>query len=92
MDDAEDDSIADPNNSGTSEKPASAAKTTGEKRKAVHTDVMLMDFLANLHVETNTRLEVIFSRIGYDFDLGHARQAVFNKLSDVEGLTIDQKY
>lgn len=51
-----------------------------------------MDFLANLHAETNTRLEVISSRIGYEFDMGHARQAVFDKLGDVEGLTLDQRY
>lgn len=67
-------------------------KTSGEKCKATHTDVMLMDFLANLHAETNSRLEVISLRIGYDFDLGQARKAVFDKLGDVDGLTIDQRY
>ncbi|KAG6401513.1 hypothetical protein SASPL_138371 [Salvia splendens] len=39
-----------------------------------------------------SELEVISSRIGYDFDLGQARQAVFDKLGDVEGITIAQKY
>ncbi|KAL1566833.1 hypothetical protein AAHA92_02390 [Salvia divinorum] len=55
-------------------------------------DDALMEFLANLHAETNSRLEVISSRIGYEFDLGKARQDVFDKLGTVEGLTLDERY
>lgn len=51
-----------------------------------------MEFLSNLHVETNSRLEVLTSKIGYDFDLGQARQVVFHKLSEFDGLTRAQKY
>lgn len=39
-----------------------------------------MEFLSNLHDEMNSRLEVISSRIGYEFDPGKAKQDVFDKL------------
>ncbi|KAG6433354.1 hypothetical protein SASPL_104964 [Salvia splendens] len=42
----------------------------GKKRKTHSSDELLMDFLGNLHAETNSRLEMIASRIGYEFDLG----------------------
>ncbi|KAG6430429.1 hypothetical protein SASPL_108496 [Salvia splendens] len=88
----EENPLGQPNSSANSDKPSSTAKMSDEKRKAIHTDAMLMDFLATLHVETNSKLEMISLRISYDFDLGQARQAVFDKLSDVDGLTIDQRY
>ncbi|KAL1559032.1 hypothetical protein AAHA92_09421 [Salvia divinorum] len=47
---------------------------------------------ANLHAETNSRLEIISLGIGYEFDLGKARQEVFDKLGNVEGLTFDERY
>ena len=55
-------------------------------------DDKLMEFLGNLLAETNSRLEVIATRIGYEFDLGKARREVFNKLGTVEGLTQDERY
>ncbi|KAG6399546.1 hypothetical protein SASPL_141027 [Salvia splendens] len=36
--------------------------------------------------------KLLSSKIGYDFDLRHARQALFQKLGEVDGLTIAQKY
>ncbi|KAG6405391.1 hypothetical protein SASPL_132980 [Salvia splendens] len=39
-----------------------------------------------------TGLDVIASRIGYEFDIGKARQEVFDKLCDVDGLTLAQRY
>ncbi|KAL1559484.1 hypothetical protein AAHA92_09821 [Salvia divinorum] len=80
------------NSSGNSEKLTSTNKTGSLKRKQVSTDVQLMEFLANLHAETNSHLEVISSRIGYEFDLGKARQEEFEKLGNVDGLTLDQRY
>ena len=88
----DEDPLVDPQAPELSDKQTSVAKTGVIKRKSTTSDAMLMDFLANLHVETNTRLEVISSRIEYDFDIGHARHAVFEKLGDVEGLTLDQRY
>ncbi|KAG6423820.1 hypothetical protein SASPL_114223 [Salvia splendens] len=78
--------------SGNTDKPTVTTKSGGEKRKAIHPDVLLMDFLSKLHDATNARLEVISSKIGYDFDLGQSCQAVYDKLGGVEGLTIAQKY
>ncbi|KAG6402011.1 hypothetical protein SASPL_138880 [Salvia splendens] len=43
-------------------------------------------------LDTNARLEVISTRIGYEFDLGKAKQDVFYKLETVECLTLDQRY
>ena len=51
-----------------------------------------MEFLGNLHAETNSRFEAIYARIGYEFDLGKARQAVFDKLETIDGLTLDERY
>ncbi|KAL1566950.1 hypothetical protein AAHA92_02487 [Salvia divinorum] len=49
---------------------------------------------SSAHTEqaTNSRLDIISSRIGYEFDLGKARQDVFDKLGTVDGLTLDQRY
>ncbi|KAL1543543.1 hypothetical protein AAHA92_20505 [Salvia divinorum] len=80
------------NSSGNDEMQTSMNKACTLKRKNLSNDDALMEFLANLHAETNSRLEVISSRIGYEFDLGKARQEVFNKLGSVEGLTLDEKY
>ena len=46
----------------------------------------------NLHAETNSRLEVIAARIGYEFDMGKAQSEVFDKLGTVEGLTLGERY
>ncbi|KAL1545562.1 hypothetical protein AAHA92_22271 [Salvia divinorum] len=80
------------NSSENTDKPMSTNKHGSLKRKQPSSDVVLMEFLANLHAETNSRLEVISSRIGYEFDLGKARQEVFDKLGSVEGLTLDRRY
>lgn len=78
---------------GQSQQPdATPKQPPPKKRKAASSDAALMEFLANLHAETNKRLEVISSRIGYDFDMGQARQDVYEKLRSVEGLTVVQRY
>ncbi|KAG6385390.1 hypothetical protein SASPL_154225 [Salvia splendens] len=59
--------------------------TKGHKQGS---DSFLMEFLSNLHAETNSELEMIPARIGYKFDLGKARREVFYKLGDVDGLTL----
>ncbi|XP_042006999.1 uncharacterized protein LOC121755704 [Salvia splendens] len=79
--------------SGNNGKQASINKSGGsQKRKHGGADAALMEFLSNLHDETNARLEVISSRIDYEFNLGKAKQDVFDKLKIVEGLTLDQRY
>ncbi|XP_047958574.1 uncharacterized protein LOC125204070 [Salvia hispanica] len=76
----------------SSTKEASTNKPSRFKGKTDSGDNAMMEFLANLHNETNARLEVISERIGYEFDLGKARQDVYDKLGTVEGLTIAQRY
>ncbi|KAG6415957.1 hypothetical protein SASPL_123378 [Salvia splendens] len=78
--------------SAHTEHLVSNTKSHTQKRKAPATDDALMDFLGNLHAQTNARLDVIASRIGYEFDIGKARQEVFDKLCDVDGLTLAQRY
>ncbi|KAG6413993.1 hypothetical protein SASPL_126709 [Salvia splendens] len=78
--------------SGQSEQGTSANKASSLKGKNDSGDTAMMEFLANLHSETNARLEVISSRIGSKFDLAKAREDVFEKLCTVDGLTIAQRY
>ncbi|KAL1546013.1 hypothetical protein AAHA92_22672 [Salvia divinorum] len=80
------------NSSAHSDQPESTTKSRSLKRKLNSNDSALMEFLGKLHAETNSRLEVISSRIGYEFDMGKARQVVFDKLGDVDGLSLDQRY
>ncbi|KAG6406416.1 hypothetical protein SASPL_134016 [Salvia splendens] len=74
------------------EKEMSTTKGNTLKRKSSSPDTQLFAFLANLHAETNSCLDVIASRIGYGFDMGKARQEVFDKLGTVDGLSLDQRY
>lgn len=78
---------------GNSDKQASTSEPHCRKKHKVDgPDSALMEFLANLHHDTNNHLEVISSRIGYEFDLGQANQDVFDKLGTVDGLTLTQEY
>ncbi|XP_042054260.1 uncharacterized protein LOC121799018 isoform X1 [Salvia splendens] len=77
--------------SDNSGKQASTTKTIPPKRKKPSPDAELMEFLGNLHERTDARLEMISKRIGYEFDMGQARQEVFDKLGTVEGLTLPQR-
>ncbi|KAG6408279.1 hypothetical protein SASPL_131284 [Salvia splendens] len=56
------------------------------------TDSALIEVLTTLHAKTNRYLEMISSMIGYEFDMGKARQEVYDKLGTVDGLTIGQRY
>lgn len=74
-------------------KQTSTNKSNYSKKRKLDGSVdALVEFLANLHVETNSRLEVISTWIDYEFDLGQVRQDVFAKLCDVDGLTLDQRH
>ncbi|KAL1540579.1 hypothetical protein AAHA92_24913 [Salvia divinorum] len=79
-------------NSANNDKQTPTTRGGSLKRKNETTDGAMMEFLANLHVETNSCLDFISARIGYEFDFGKARQEVFDKLGDVDGLTLDQRY
>ncbi|KAG6410839.1 hypothetical protein SASPL_128908 [Salvia splendens] len=88
----EDENIAEQMSSGNTDKQPTVGKSAGEKRKTSSSDQLLMDFLGNLHAETNSRLTELSSKIGYDYDLGQARQSVFEKLSKVDRITTAEKY
>ncbi|KAL1559346.1 hypothetical protein AAHA92_09698 [Salvia divinorum] len=75
-----------------SEQQVSTIKSGSSKHKLSPSDDTLMEFLRYLHAQTNSHLDIIFSRIGYEFDLGEARQEVFDKLGTMDGLTLDQRY
>ncbi|KAG6407499.1 hypothetical protein SASPL_130490 [Salvia splendens] len=66
--------------------------TTLRKSKKPSPDADLMEFLGNLHERTDARVEMISKRIGYEFDMGQARQEVFEKLCTVDGLSLAQRY
>ncbi|KAG6389136.1 hypothetical protein SASPL_150595 [Salvia splendens] len=78
--------------SDNSGKQTSTTKTIPRKSKKPSPDSDLMEFLGNLHERTDARLEMISKRIGYEFDMGQARQEVFDKLCTVDGLTLAQRY
>ncbi|KAG6388828.1 hypothetical protein SASPL_150264 [Salvia splendens] len=86
------DPLVAPNSSTNIDKPISGTKAGSSKWKASDSDGSLMVFLANLHAETNARLEAISTKIGYEFNIGLARHAVFKKLGGVDGLTLAQRY
>ncbi|KAG6404462.1 hypothetical protein SASPL_136710 [Salvia splendens] len=78
--------------SDNSGKHKSTSKPVPRKIKKPSPNSELMEFLGNLHERTDARLEMISKRIGYEFDMGQARQEVFDKLGTVEGLTLSQRY
>ncbi|KAL1536920.1 hypothetical protein AAHA92_29494 [Salvia divinorum] len=78
--------------SAHTEQAVSTPPSSRHKRKSTQSDDVLMEFLGNLHAQTNSRLDIISSKIGYEFDLGKARQDVFDKLGTMDGLTLDQRY
>ena len=80
------------NNEAQSKQQVSTIKQGSNKRKASASDDALMEFLEKLHTQTNSRLDAISTRIGYEFDLGKAREQIFDKLCAVDGLTLAQRY
>ncbi|KAL1548219.1 hypothetical protein AAHA92_16481 [Salvia divinorum] len=52
----------------------------------------LLNLLGKLHAEINSRLDTLSARIGYDMDLGKARQEIFCHLDNMSGLSDAQRY
>ncbi|KAG6416216.1 hypothetical protein SASPL_123641 [Salvia splendens] len=71
------------------EQPGLQDHSSGDDQRRTSTmkNGLGMEFLANLHAETNSRFEVIAARIGYEFDLGKVQREVFDKLSTIDKLT-----
>ena len=78
--------------SGNEDRVASTTKGPRKKRKVLTSDEAMMEFMSKLHSDTNSRLDLVASKIGYEFDLGKARQEVFDKLGTVEGLSLEERY
>lgn len=88
--------ISETDNSGKSvcqlQQPERVAINRGKKRKASCGIELICAVLTEMHRSTNAILDVLASRIGYDYDLGKARRGIFGKLSDIPGLTLDDKF
>ncbi|KAH6807171.1 hypothetical protein C2S51_028279 [Perilla frutescens var. frutescens] len=67
-------------------------RTQGKKRKSNDGFSCMVELLAEINRTTDKRLETIASRIGYDFDQSKARKEVFDRLSNIEGLSINEKF
>lgn len=67
-------------------------KQKGKKRKNDEGLAGLCEILSEMTRNTSARLEQLASRIGYEFDLGKARQDAYHQLCTIPGLTIDEKY
>ena len=48
--------------------------------------------MSQIHTDTNERLKVISTRIGYEFDLSTKRSEVFDQLKDIASLTHKQQF
>ena len=48
----------------------------------------MVDLLKQIHDDSNTRLEMLSTRIGYEVDLSKARKDVYEVLSTIDGLSM----
>ncbi|KAH6763079.1 hypothetical protein C2S52_020512 [Perilla frutescens var. hirtella] len=67
-------------------------RTQGKKRKSNAGFSGMVELLAEINRTTDKRLETITSRISYDFDQSKARKEVFDRLSNIKGLSINGKF
>ncbi|XP_057777645.1 uncharacterized protein LOC130996154 [Salvia miltiorrhiza] len=74
------------------QKEHAAAKTKNKKRKATDENNMMAAVLREIGHETGGRLGDLATRVGYEFDLGMARQTVFDQLGKIPGLDINEKF
>ncbi|XP_057811553.1 uncharacterized protein LOC131025784 [Salvia miltiorrhiza] len=70
------------------EAPTSSKK----RRRSVGFDDRFFEALTNIGRGTETRLDTISSRMGYDYDISKARKEVFAQLSGIPGLSKTEKF
>ncbi|XP_057811504.1 uncharacterized protein At2g29880-like [Salvia miltiorrhiza] len=70
------------------EAPTSSKK----RRRSIGFDDRFFEALHEVGRGTESRLETISSRMGYDFDISKARKEVFAKLSGIPGLSQTEKF
>ncbi|XP_057779552.1 uncharacterized protein LOC130998135 [Salvia miltiorrhiza] len=73
-------------------KMGGAARASSKKRSSEQAFDCLCQVISDLSKGANERMDMISSRIGYKQDLGQARKEVFNQLSNMPTLTMDDKF
>ncbi|XP_057801014.1 uncharacterized protein LOC131016339 isoform X1 [Salvia miltiorrhiza] len=80
-----------------SEESASQCKRSGgtstkgtKKRKHMDESRGVYEFLGEISRTTNQRLVELNQRVGYEFDIGEARKIVFDQVSLIPGLSLDE--
>ncbi|KAG6418203.1 hypothetical protein SASPL_120403 [Salvia splendens] len=64
-------------------KTPSATKKKGRKRKAEEVLESMLDVMTKIHDDTSDRLQMLSSRIGYDFDLRAKRVEISKMLDEI---------
>ncbi|XP_057810737.1 uncharacterized protein LOC131025138 [Salvia miltiorrhiza] len=74
------------------DKRRSADRVSNKKRKTRDEMTGVYAMLGEIGRNTGERLADLATRVGYEFDLGQARQHVFEQLGKIPGLDITQKF
>ncbi|XP_057801115.1 uncharacterized protein LOC131016440 [Salvia miltiorrhiza] len=71
-----------------------AVGPTGSRKRKPNRDEMsaVCEVLREINRTTAERLANLANRIGYEFDIGKARQEVFEQLGVIPGLSLDEKF
>ncbi|XP_057777941.1 uncharacterized protein LOC130996661 [Salvia miltiorrhiza] len=87
------DNVSQTRNREESKPVEQEAPTSSKKRRrSVGFDDKFFEALHEVGRGTESRLETISSRMGYDFDVSKARKEVFAKLSGIPGLSQTDKF
>ncbi|XP_057767710.1 uncharacterized protein At2g29880-like isoform X2 [Salvia miltiorrhiza] len=76
------------------EKKVSTARKVSKKRKTGEGEEMngVYKWLGEISRDTKERLDNLATRVGYEFDLGMARQTVYEQLGLIPGLDMNDKF
>lgn len=74
------------------ERAAPLPKRSNKKRKGDDGLDRMYTLLHKMHEDANSRLQLLSTRIGYEVDLSQARKDVFDRLGDIPGLSMDDKF
>ncbi|KAL1548308.1 hypothetical protein AAHA92_16554 [Salvia divinorum] len=66
-------------------------KNHGKKRKSPEGSDAFIAILGKLHEDTNSRLDRLTERIGYEFDVSKSRKEVYNILGTI-GITLQEQF
>lgn len=67
-------------------------KLKGKKRKAGEEMQGVCQVLREIGVKTDARLGELTKRIGYDFDVSRKRKEAFDLLTDIQGLSLEDRF